>query len=266
MGPHLSNRIEEIRKLQSGGGGRCSTLPLSADMHSLPTRSFSCKKPLHVDPIGSLNAMEDICPRHYYTFYSSPQNCVISSASLTFFQPLFPQLLFAPVPWVMWVGFSFLVLWGRILSVWWFRGMSGSWIWGPFVEQDCCTCFFFFVGFPWLILYPCVFYVQVLENGYCLRERLDMGIISTILGVFGFGIGISIGVVIGYFLFIYSQPTDVKVCFLFFFYCACVFSDLFMVAFCFLKCIALLHSNSSIMWIFACWCWNWLFYCCFIDH
>ncbi|XP_042063222.1 synaptotagmin-2-like [Salvia splendens] len=37
-----------------------------------------------------------------------------------------------------------------------------------------------------------------------------MGIISTILGVFGFGIGIGIGVVIGYFLFIYSQPTDVK--------------------------------------------------------
>lgn len=68
MGHHLSNRIEEIRKLQSGGGGRCSTLPLPADMHSLRTRSFSCKKPLHVDPIGSLNAMEDICPRHYYTF------------------------------------------------------------------------------------------------------------------------------------------------------------------------------------------------------
>ncbi|KAL0351740.1 UNVERIFIED_CONTAM: Synaptotagmin-1 [Sesamum calycinum] len=36
-----------------------------------------------------------------------------------------------------------------------------------------------------------------------------MGIISTVLGVFGFGIGVAIGLVIGYFLFIY-QPTDVK--------------------------------------------------------
>ncbi|KAL3514786.1 hypothetical protein ACH5RR_027503 [Cinchona calisaya] len=37
-----------------------------------------------------------------------------------------------------------------------------------------------------------------------------MGIISTIMGVFGFGIGITVGLVIGYFLFIYFQPTDVK--------------------------------------------------------
>ncbi|KAK4390811.1 Synaptotagmin-2 [Sesamum angolense] len=37
-----------------------------------------------------------------------------------------------------------------------------------------------------------------------------MGIISTVLGVFGFGIGVAIGLVIGYFLFIYYQPTDVK--------------------------------------------------------
>ncbi|KAI3464815.1 hypothetical protein Pfo_021478 [Paulownia fortunei] len=37
-----------------------------------------------------------------------------------------------------------------------------------------------------------------------------MGIISTIMGVFGFGIGVTIGLVIGYFLFIYYQPTDVK--------------------------------------------------------
>ncbi|KAL3840203.1 hypothetical protein ACJIZ3_024794 [Penstemon smallii] len=37
-----------------------------------------------------------------------------------------------------------------------------------------------------------------------------MGIISTIMGSFGFGIGVSIGVVIGYFLFIYYQPTDVE--------------------------------------------------------
>lgn len=96
-------------------------------------------------------------------------------------------------------------------------------------------------------LYPCVFCVQVLENGNCLRKRFDMGIISTILGVFGFGIGIGIGVVIGYFLFIYTLPTDVKVCFLSFFYCACVFFDLFVVAFCFLKCIGFLHSNSSIL-------------------
>lgn len=37
-----------------------------------------------------------------------------------------------------------------------------------------------------------------------------MGILSTILGFFGFGIGITIGLVIGYYLFIYFQPTDVK--------------------------------------------------------
>ncbi|KAL3639048.1 Synaptotagmin-2 [Castilleja foliolosa] len=37
-----------------------------------------------------------------------------------------------------------------------------------------------------------------------------MGIISTIMGGFGFGLGIAIGLVIGYFVFIYYQPTDVK--------------------------------------------------------
>lgn len=37
-----------------------------------------------------------------------------------------------------------------------------------------------------------------------------MGIVSTVLGAFGFGIGITLGLVIGYFLFIYTQPTDVK--------------------------------------------------------
>ncbi|KAL6522079.1 hypothetical protein OROMI_031956 [Orobanche minor] len=37
-----------------------------------------------------------------------------------------------------------------------------------------------------------------------------MGVISTILGIFGFGMGFSAGLVIGYFLFIYSQPNDVK--------------------------------------------------------
>ncbi|KAK6118827.1 hypothetical protein DH2020_047440 [Rehmannia glutinosa] len=37
-----------------------------------------------------------------------------------------------------------------------------------------------------------------------------MGVISTILGVFGFGTGVGIGLVIGYFLFIFYQPTDVK--------------------------------------------------------
>ncbi|CAL5418479.1 hypothetical protein CsSME_00036298 [Camellia sinensis var. sinensis] len=36
-----------------------------------------------------------------------------------------------------------------------------------------------------------------------------MGIVSTIMGFFGFGMGISIGLVIGYYLFIYFQPTDV---------------------------------------------------------
>ncbi|CAI0435617.1 unnamed protein product [Linum tenue] len=37
-----------------------------------------------------------------------------------------------------------------------------------------------------------------------------MGIISTIMGFFGFGVGTSIGCVIGYYMFIYFQPSDVK--------------------------------------------------------
>ncbi|CAI0382574.1 unnamed protein product [Linum tenue] len=37
-----------------------------------------------------------------------------------------------------------------------------------------------------------------------------MGIISTIMGLFGFGVGTSIGCAIGYFMFIYFQPSDVK--------------------------------------------------------
>ncbi|KAF2310138.1 hypothetical protein GH714_006703 [Hevea brasiliensis] len=37
-----------------------------------------------------------------------------------------------------------------------------------------------------------------------------MGILSSILGFFGFGVGTSIGIVIGYYMFIYFQPTDVK--------------------------------------------------------
>ncbi|KAH9311673.1 hypothetical protein KI387_026708, partial [Taxus chinensis] len=37
-----------------------------------------------------------------------------------------------------------------------------------------------------------------------------MGIVSTVLGLFGFGVGVSIGVLIGYFLFIYFHPNDVK--------------------------------------------------------
>ncbi|PSS19856.1 Synaptotagmin-2 like [Actinidia chinensis var. chinensis] len=37
-----------------------------------------------------------------------------------------------------------------------------------------------------------------------------MGLVSTIMGFFGFGVGISIGLVIGYYLFIYFQPSDVK--------------------------------------------------------
>ncbi|XP_073276733.1 synaptotagmin-2-like isoform X1 [Primulina huaijiensis] len=37
-----------------------------------------------------------------------------------------------------------------------------------------------------------------------------MGVISTIMGVFGFGFGITVGLVVGYFLFIYYQPSDVK--------------------------------------------------------
>ncbi|CAF2163008.1 hypothetical protein IGI04_026977 [Brassica rapa subsp. trilocularis] len=35
-----------------------------------------------------------------------------------------------------------------------------------------------------------------------------MGIISTILGTFGFGFGTTVGIVIGYYLFIYHQSTD----------------------------------------------------------
>ncbi|XAR64207.1 hypothetical protein NMG60_11024462 [Bertholletia excelsa] len=37
-----------------------------------------------------------------------------------------------------------------------------------------------------------------------------MGIISTVMGIFGFGVGIGLGLLIGYYLFIYFQPTDVK--------------------------------------------------------
>lgn len=37
-----------------------------------------------------------------------------------------------------------------------------------------------------------------------------MGLLSSILGFFGFGLGTSIGLVIGYYMFIYFQPSDVK--------------------------------------------------------
>nr|GMC47838.1 synaptotagmin-2-like [Ipomoea batatas] len=37
-----------------------------------------------------------------------------------------------------------------------------------------------------------------------------MGIISTIMGFFGFGFGITIGILAGYFMFIYVQPSNVK--------------------------------------------------------
>eukprot|EP00268_Persea_americana_P046888 TRINITY_DN484_c0_g1_i3.p1 TRINITY_DN484_c0_g1~~TRINITY_DN484_c0_g1_i3.p1 ORF type:complete len:538 (+),score=108.62 TRINITY_DN484_c0_g1_i3:832-2445(+) len=37
-----------------------------------------------------------------------------------------------------------------------------------------------------------------------------MGLLSSLLGFFGFGVGIFIGIVLGYFLFIYFQPNDVK--------------------------------------------------------
>ncbi|KAL0799837.1 hypothetical protein Bca101_055012 [Brassica carinata] len=37
-----------------------------------------------------------------------------------------------------------------------------------------------------------------------------MGIISTILGAFGFGFGTTVGIVIGYYLFFYHQSTDVQ--------------------------------------------------------
>ena len=47
-----------------------------------------------------------------------------------------------------------------------------------------------------------------------------MGLLSSILGFFGFGLGTSIGLVIGYYMFIYFQPSDVKVCFSFLFFCS----------------------------------------------
>ncbi|KGN62688.1 synaptotagmin-2 [Cucumis sativus] len=37
-----------------------------------------------------------------------------------------------------------------------------------------------------------------------------MGLLSSILGFFGFGLGTSIGLVAGYYMFIYFQPSDVK--------------------------------------------------------
>ncbi|KAK2660752.1 hypothetical protein Ddye_007285 [Dipteronia dyeriana] len=37
-----------------------------------------------------------------------------------------------------------------------------------------------------------------------------MGIVSTVLGFFGFGFGTFLGLLIGYYLFIYTQPSDVK--------------------------------------------------------
>lgn len=47
-----------------------------------------------------------------------------------------------------------------------------------------------------------------------------MGLLSSILGFFGFGLGTSIGLVAGYYMFIYFQPSDVKVCFLFPVWCS----------------------------------------------
>lgn len=114
--------------------------------------------------------------------------------------------------------------------------------------------------FCWLIcvcVFNCVFKSL---NGKLKGEfgrRLDMGIISTILGVFGFGIGIGIGVVIGYFLFIYSQPTEVKVCLFFLLFlepllcsssicfCGCIFVNWGIVY----------HEMCCLFafWFFVCW-------------
>jgi hypothetical protein len=46
---------------------------------------------------------------------------------------------------------------------------------------------------------------------FSVPRRLEMGVISTVLGFFGFGIGLTLGLLIGYYMFIYFQPTDVKV-------------------------------------------------------
>lgn len=93
----------------------------------------------------------------------------------------------------------------------------------------CGNFWFFFFTFTrsglwvrWVLGSESLFLIRILDmeiwgpfyifRGYLGRKLgLIMGIISTILGVFGFGIGITIGIVIGYFMFIYSQPTDVKV-------------------------------------------------------
>jgi hypothetical protein len=66
--------------------------------------------------------------------------------------------------------------------------------------------------------------------GWC-ESGLEMGFLSTILGLWGFGVGISIGLVIGYYMFIYFQPTDVKVSvslpfFLFILHCNLILSSI----------------------------------------
>lgn len=52
-----------------------------------------------------------------------------------------------------------------------------------------------------------------------------MGVLTTIMGFFGFGIGITIGLIIGYYMFIYFQPTDVKVNFSSLFHLYILFSN-----------------------------------------
>jgi hypothetical protein len=41
------------------------------------------------------------------------------------------------------------------------------------------------------------------------RFPIKMGVVSMVLGVFGFGIGVSIGLVSGYYFFIYFQSSNV---------------------------------------------------------
>lgn len=118
-----------------------------------------------------------------------------------------------------------------------------------------------------LYLCPCLGFIfrWVLENENLFgwfENRLDMGIISTIMGVFGFGIGVTIGLVIGYFLFVYYQPTDVKVCFSFstllMFSVFWLWSHLVSWGTVYLENCCILPAYSMFMWIFVAWYQNWL--------
>lgn len=62
-----------------------------------------------------------------------------------------------------------------------------------------------------------------------------MGIISTVLGFFGFGFGTFLGLLIGYFLFIYTQSSDVQVSHHFLFNCYLHFVWMFVGSYTFVE-------------------------------